>query len=114
MTPKDNDYFDIQDTPETPDAEGSAAAGAKINYGDQYSTDYKGTDEDTGATMPQGFKQVDSDMTAEQIRAVRRNMYFFHGFVGIILLPLALILRTGRWSMRTLICHHNGDEFGGF
>jgi hypothetical protein len=70
--------------------------------------------EDTGGTMPQGFKQVDSDMTPEQIRAVRRNMYFFHGVVGIVLLPLALILRTGRWSMRTLICHHNGDEFGGF
>jgi len=25
-----------------------------------------------------------------------------------------MLLRAGRWSMRTLVCHHNGDEFGGF
>lgn len=64
--------------------------------------------------MPLGFEQIDSDLTPAQIRKIRANMYFFHGIVGVLLLPFALLLRAGRWSMRTLVCHHNGDEFGGF
>lgn len=64
--------------------------------------------------MPVGHDQIDSDMTPAQIRRVRANMYFFHGLVGVVLLPFALLLRAGRWSMRTLIAHHNGWEFGGF
>ncbi len=64
--------------------------------------------------MPAGFDQVDQTMTPAQMRRVRFNMYSFHGLVGIVLLPVALTLRAGRWSMRTLIAHHNGWEFGGF
>lgn len=63
--------------------------------------------------MPPGFAQQDSDLTPEQIRKIRINMYFWHT-VGFFLSPFAFALRLGRWSMRTLVCHHNGDEFGGF
>lgn len=63
--------------------------------------------------MPAGFDQQDSDMTDAQIRRVRINMYFWHT-VGFFLSPIAFALRLGRWSMRTLVAHHHGWEFGGF
>jgi hypothetical protein len=66
-----------------------------------------------GTTMPLGFEQQDSDLTPEQIRRIRFNMYFWHT-IGFFLSPFAFALRLGRWSMRTLVCHHNGHEFGDF
>lgn len=63
--------------------------------------------------MPAGHDQIDSDMTPAETRKVRINMYFWHT-IGFFLSPFAFALRLGRWSMRTLVAHHNGWEFGPF
>lgn len=90
-------------------------AGAEINYGAQYSQGYKaptdGVAEDPG--MPAGFQQEDSDMTPAQRRKVQIATYGL-SLLGLLLIPLALLLRTGRWSTRTLMCHHKNWEFGGW
>lgn len=82
---------------------------------DEALADPKGADAAPQAepAMPIGFEQLDSDLTPEQIRKIRLSFYFWHT-VGFFLTPVAFALRLGRWSMRTLVCHHNGHEFGGF
>jgi hypothetical protein len=32
--------------------------------------------------------------------------------LGLLLLPVMLLIRTGRWSMRNLTAHDRGWEFG--
>lgn len=63
--------------------------------------------------MPAGHEQLaeDADSTAHWRF---RRMAYLTTLVGIILLPIALLVRTGRWSARILMAHDRGWEFGGW
>lgn len=68
--------------------------------------------------MPPGFTQTPLPQDTEDDDAnawskfVRTNYSWCA--LGILLSPLAFLVRVGRWSMRTLWQHHVGGEFGGF
>jgi hypothetical protein len=64
--------------------------------------------------MPPGFQQA--PMTGAEKKAWRKFMLVNYGMttLGILLVPVAFLVRLGRWSMRTVWAHHVGNEFGDF
>lgn len=66
-------------------------------------------------SMPPGFQQLPEGREPTR-REVIQHYTLVYGLstLGILLSPVAFLFRLGRWSMRTLWCHHAGHEFGGF
>jgi hypothetical protein len=63
--------------------------------------------------MPAGHEQLDSSdglNTAAHWRF--RGVAYSMTLLGLLLLPVMLLIRTGRWSMRNLVAHDRGWEFG--
>lgn len=60
--------------------------------------------------MPPGHEQLDMAANRKAHWAFRRVAYPMT-LIGLVLIPLALLVRTGRWAMRTLVAHDRGWEF---
>lgn len=61
--------------------------------------------------MPVGHTQLDESAGSAAHWKFRR-MAYGTTIVGLLLLPAALLVRTGRWSARILMAHDRGWEFG--
>jgi hypothetical protein len=70
------------------------------------------SDDAAEGSMPLGFEQEQREVS--RLRKIKHYaiVYVVVGLGGFILAPVALMLRTGRWTFRTLFCYHNGHEFG--
>lgn len=64
-----------------------------------------------GDEMPPGHEQLDETANKKAHWKFRRVAYSMT-LLGLILLPLTILIRTGRWSMRNLVAHDRGWEFG--
>ncbi len=66
-------------------------------------------------SMPPGFQQLPEHRTPTRAEKVKHYAIVYSlSTLGFVLSPIAFALRLGRWSMRTLWCHHAGHEFGRF
>lgn len=64
-------------------------------------------------SMPAGSEQLDAGDGLNTPAHWRfRRLAYSMSLLGVLLLPVMLILRTGRWSMRNLTAHDRGWEFG--
>lgn len=76
-------------------------------------TDQPAPSPEAEPAMPAGSEQLDAGDGLNTPAHWRfRRLAYSMSLLGVLLLPVMLILRTGRWSMRNLTSHDRGWEFG--
>lgn len=69
---------------------------------------------DNPEAMPAGHGQLDEGAANSRAHWAFRRIAYATTLFGLLLLPVALLIRTGRWSARILVAHDRGWEFGGW